>query len=87
MILNEQIALPLSIIFQKSYDSGEVPADWKKANVSVTPIFKKGKKSLASNHQMKWFVQFNPGYPVSVSYSRDRITWVKLYKPYVRPHL
>ena len=46
---SEQISLPLSIIFQKSYDSGEVPADWKKAN--VTPIFKKGKKSLASNHR------------------------------------
>ena len=46
---SEQISLPLSMIYQKSYDSGEVPTDWKKAN--VTPIFKKGKKCLAINHR------------------------------------
>ncbi|CAM4557941.1 unnamed protein product [Lepidochelys kempii] len=36
------IAEPLAIIFENSWRTGEVPDDWKKAN--VVPIFKKGKK-------------------------------------------
>jgi len=40
--LADVIAEPLSIIFERSCRTGEVPEDWKKAN--VTPIFKKGKK-------------------------------------------
>jgi len=36
------IAEPLSIIFERSWRTGEVPEDWKKAN--VTPIFKKGQE-------------------------------------------
>jgi len=36
------IAEPLSIIFERSWRTGEAPEDWGKA--SVTPIFKKGKK-------------------------------------------
>ncbi|GAB0204497.1 mitochondrial enolase superfamily member 1 [Grus japonensis] len=40
--LADVIARPLSIIFQWSWESGEVPVDWKLAN--VVPIFKKGKK-------------------------------------------
>ena len=36
------IAEPLSIIFERSWRTGEVSEDWRKA--SVTPIFKKGKK-------------------------------------------
>jgi len=35
-------------IYRKSLESGIVPGDWKKAN--VTPIFKKGDKSLSSNY-------------------------------------
>ncbi len=33
------MALPLSLIFRKSLDEGEIPEAWRKAN--VTPIFKK----------------------------------------------
>ncbi|GAB0199179.1 mitochondrial enolase superfamily member 1 [Grus japonensis] len=40
--LAEVIVRPLSIIFQWSWESGEVPVDWKLAN--IVPIFKKGEK-------------------------------------------
>ena len=36
-------------LFNKSLITGEVPPDWKLAN--VTPIFKKGKKSSVSNYR------------------------------------
>ena len=41
------LADPLSIIYKKSVSTGEVPVDWKLAN--VTPIFKKGSKSRPDN--------------------------------------
>ena len=37
--LAEMIALPLTLIFRESLATGEIPEDWKMAN--VTPIFKK----------------------------------------------
>jgi len=40
--LADVIAEPLSIIFERSWRTGEVPEDWRKAN--VTPVFKKGKE-------------------------------------------
>ncbi|GAB0179869.1 mitochondrial enolase superfamily member 1 [Grus japonensis] len=40
--LADVIARPLSIIFERSWRTGEVPEDWRKAY--VTPVFKKGKK-------------------------------------------
>jgi len=40
--LTDVIAEPLSIIFERSWRTGEVPEDCRKAN--VTSILKKGKK-------------------------------------------
>ncbi|KGL81389.1 RNA-directed DNA polymerase from mobile element jockey, partial [Tinamus guttatus] len=47
--LANAIAKPLSIIFERSWRTGEVPEDWKKAN--VTPVFKKGKKEDPGNYR------------------------------------
>jgi len=44
-----EIAPVLTSIFQSSIESGTVPTQWREAN--VTPIFKKGDKSLASNYR------------------------------------
>ncbi|KFQ47624.1 hypothetical protein N333_12391, partial [Nestor notabilis] len=48
--LANEVAKPLSIIFEKSWQSGEVPDDWKKGN--ITPIFKKGKVEDLGNYRM-----------------------------------
>ena len=39
----------LQIIFQNSYNTSDLPQDWLTAD--VIPIFKKGKKNLASNYR------------------------------------
>ena len=44
-----EIAKPLSIIFQSSFETGHVPADWKTAN--VVPIYKKGPKNDPANYR------------------------------------
>ncbi|KFP82059.1 hypothetical protein N311_11086, partial [Apaloderma vittatum] len=43
------IAKPLSIIYQQSWLTGEVPSDWKSAD--VTPIYKKGWKDDQVNYR------------------------------------
>jgi len=47
--LTDTVAKPLCMISEKSWQSGEVPSDWKKGNVS--PIFKKSKKDNPGNYQ------------------------------------
>jgi len=47
--LADVIAEPLFIIFERSWRTGEVPEDWRKA--SVTPIFKKGRKEDPGNYR------------------------------------
>ncbi|PKU44861.1 rna-directed dna polymerase from mobile element jockey-like [Limosa lapponica baueri] len=48
--LAEVIAGPLSIIFEGSWRTGEMPEDWRKAN--VIPVFKKGKKEDLGNYRL-----------------------------------
>ncbi|KFW84734.1 hypothetical protein N305_10376, partial [Manacus vitellinus] len=45
----EELAKLLSIIYQQSWLTGEVPGDWKLAN--VTPIHKKGCKEDLRNYR------------------------------------
>ena len=44
-----ELVKPLSSLFSKSLQSGTLPEEWKLAN--VTPIYKKGSKSLPSNYR------------------------------------
>jgi len=48
--LADVIAEPPSIIFERSWRTGEVPEDWRKAN--VTPVSKKGKKEDPGNYKL-----------------------------------
>ncbi|GAB0179302.1 mitochondrial enolase superfamily member 1 [Grus japonensis] len=47
--LPDEVARPLAIIFEKSWQSGDVPTDWKRGN--ITSIFKKGKEEDPGNYR------------------------------------
>ena len=45
----ESIAYPLSCLFKISYNTGQIPAEWKLAN--VVPVHKKGPKTSVENYR------------------------------------
>ena len=46
----EEVSVPLLLLFQKTMDTGELPEDWKRAN--ITPIYKsKGSKESVKNYR------------------------------------
>ncbi|GAB0181797.1 mitochondrial enolase superfamily member 1 [Grus japonensis] len=47
--LADVIAMPLSIIFERSWRTGEVPEDWRKDSFAL--VFKKGKKKDPGNYR------------------------------------
>ncbi|MCG8047766.1 MAG: reverse transcriptase family protein, partial [Candidatus Thiodiazotropha endolucinida] len=47
--LADDVAPLLLLIYRKSLDTGEVPDDWRSAN--VTPVYKKGQKYLPENYR------------------------------------
>ena len=47
--MSNELSLPLSLIFPKSFSEGELPQDWKDA--ITIPLHKKGEKEFASNYR------------------------------------
>ncbi|KFP65327.1 hypothetical protein N322_00874, partial [Cariama cristata] len=47
--LADELAKPISIIYQQSWLTGEVPDDWRLAN--VTPFYKMGRKEDLGNYR------------------------------------
>jgi hypothetical protein len=45
----EELSPSLALIFQASLNQGQIPTDWRQAN--VTPIFKKGDRSDPANYR------------------------------------
>ncbi|KAK4822322.1 hypothetical protein QYF61_013021 [Mycteria americana] len=78
----EVLTKPLSIIYQQSWLTGEVPVDWRSAN--VTPIYKKGQKDDPGNYR--------PVSPTSVpgkvveQITLSAIRWHVQDNQVIRPH-
>jgi len=47
--ISEEIAVPVTVLFNRSMKEGDVPMDWKTAN--ITPIFKKGSRNCPGNYR------------------------------------
>jgi len=47
--IRHEIARPLAILFDRSFESKQIPTIWKCAN--ITPIYKKGRKDKAYNYR------------------------------------
>nr|VZI11087.1 unnamed protein product [Spirometra erinaceieuropaei] len=47
--LAQQLAKPLSFLYQKSFDAGILPTDWKTAH--ITPLYKSGSRAQATNYR------------------------------------
>ena len=45
--MQDEVCLPISILFNKSMSEGEVPEDWRRAN--IVPIFKAGSRNKPEN--------------------------------------
>lgn len=48
-VLADVTVRPLLIVFETSWSLGEVPGEWKKAD--VTPTFEKGRRRIQGNGQ------------------------------------
>ena len=48
-LASKELAPVLSLIYQQSYDTVQVPLDWQQAN--VTAVFKKGDKTNPANYR------------------------------------
>ena len=66
--LADVIAEPLSIIFERSWRTGEVPEDWRKAN--VTPIFKRRRQEGGPRELQAGQPHLHPGKGDGASYPR-----------------
>ena len=45
-----ELSSPLTLIFQTSLKQGQLPDDWKQAN--ITPVFNKGAQSAPANYRL-----------------------------------